>query len=44
MFQFIMRALWLVPLIVVCFARADTYPRQGAIDAQHYLFVFFAFG
>jgi aminopeptidase N len=38
MFQFIMRACWLVALILTGFAWADTYPRQTSIDAQHYVF------
>ena len=38
MFQFIMRALWLLPFLPVLLLRADTYPRQTSIDAQHYIF------
>jgi aminopeptidase N len=33
-----MRARWLLPLLLLPSAAADTYPRQPSIDAQHYLF------
>ena len=38
MFQFIMRALWLVPLVLAGLTWADTYPRQTSVDVQHYVF------
>jgi len=38
MFQFIMRASCLLSLLLALLAKADTYPRQTSIDAQHYVF------
>jgi aminopeptidase N len=33
-----MRSLWLLPLLLLRLAHADTYPRQSSIDVQHYIF------
>jgi aminopeptidase N len=33
-----MRAQWLLPILLLPCALADTYPRQPSVDAQHYIF------